>query len=93
MKPTQEQIQAEIEKLQEMKPKVRQHTAFGEDNHAAIEVQIRVLEQNLDEWVIFDQWDMIDDYLCANALYAREWLDGGGEPMSGPNMWGSLVRG
>ena len=91
MKPNQEQIRAEIKKLKEMKPKVRHYTGFGDDNHAAIEVQIRVLEEILDVDDIYDRWDM-DDHLCESAIEAREWLDEGGEPPSGPDGWGSLVE-
>jgi len=91
MKPNQEQIQVEIEKLQEMKPKVHQHTAFCDDNHAAIDAQIDVLKNNLGVDTIYDVYDDCD-HEVENAMYAREWLDGNeSEPPSGPDGWGSLV--
>ena len=40
---TEEQISAEIAALVALKPKVRQRTAFGDDNHAAIDAQLAVL--------------------------------------------------
>lgn len=89
MKPSTKTIQAEIKSLREMKPRVHRHTAFGDDNHAAIEVQIRVLEKGLDAGDIYDQWDM-DGHLCVNALYAQEWLDYGGETPS--EGWSTLVQ-
>ena len=92
MQPTPEEVQAEIKKLKEMKPKVRHHTGFGDDNWAAIEVQIRVLEQLLDADDIYDRWDM-DDHLLESAMYARDWLDDRDcASLSGPDGWGSLVK-
>ena len=37
-------IRAEIEKLEAMKPKVRRYSAFGDDHHAVIDAQVKVLE-------------------------------------------------
>ena len=41
--PTEKQVKAEIERLTEMKPNVRHHTSFGDDNWGKIEAQIMVL--------------------------------------------------
>jgi len=90
MKPTREQVQEEIKKLKEMKPNVRHYASFGDDNHAAIEVQIRVLEQGLGSNAIYDRWDM-EEYLIENALEAHYWTEQGGDPPSGPDGWGSLI--
>jgi hypothetical protein len=51
---TTDQIQSEIQKLRDIRPRVRKTTAFGHDNHAAIDVQIEALTAvscivNLDE--------------------------------------------
>ena len=73
--PTREQIQEEIEKLKELKPKVRHHTAFGDDNRAAIGAEIKVMEMNLGEDEIYDRYEDYQHSLDA-ALYARYWLDG-----------------
>ncbi len=92
MKPTKEQVQAEIEKLQEIKPKVRRTTLFGDNNHAAIDADIDVLKNDLDENEVFDTYGN-DTHELDSALYACRWLDGDeDEPPSGPNGWGSLVQ-
>ncbi len=92
MKRTQEQIQAEIKKLQEMKPKVRRRTAFGDDNHAAIDADIAVLKDDLDLDDIYDAYED-NQHSVDSAMYAREWLDGNeDEPPSGPDGWGGLVQ-
>ena len=54
-KPTSEQIAAEIALLQAVHPKVPTHSFFGDDNRAAIDAQIRVLQErmSLDEFVTF----------------------------------------
>ncbi len=89
-KPNQEQIQAEIKKLKEMKPKVRRTTYFGDDNHAAIEADIDVLTNDLDTGEIYDVYED-DQHALDSALYARGWLDGNDEPPSGPDGWGGLA--
>ena len=91
MQPTPEEVQAEIKKLKEMKPKVRHHTGFGDDNWAAIEADIDVLTNDLDQDTIYDLYGE-SDYELESCLYARDWLDGSGEPPSGPDGWGSLVK-
>lgn len=45
---TLEQITVEVEKLQKLKPTVRRFSAFGDDNHAAIDAAITVLSELLD---------------------------------------------
>ena len=88
MKPTPEQVQAEIKKLKEMKPKVRHHTAFGDDNHVAIEAQIRVMEQGLSSGQIYDRW--MDDNLIMSAMDALGWMEGSvGSPSED---WSPLVQ-
>jgi hypothetical protein len=73
MKPTQHQITAEIEALREQVKIVRKVSAFGDDNVAAIEAQIKVLEENYDE-------DDIDDFIGDDqqdaARDALAWMDG-----------------
>lgn len=89
MIPTAKQIQAEIEALTEIKPKVRRLTFFGDDNHKAIDAQIKVLEKDLDEDAIYDRWD--DGRLLDYAQSARAWLDGESEEDSLVEGWKSLV--
>ncbi len=89
MRPTNEQVQEEIKKLKDMRPNVRRYTGFGDDNHAAIEVQIRVLEQGLGSNAIYDRWDM-ELHLVSSALEAHYWTEQGDEAPS--EAWGDLVR-
>lgn len=75
MKPTREQIGAEITALKEIKPTVRRFNFFDDDNHRAIEVQISVLENNYSSNLIYGNW-RDNDFLVNAALEARDWLDG-----------------
>ena len=89
MKPTIEQVQAEVAALKAMKPKIRRRTAFGDDNHAAVEVQIRVLEGGLDDDDIYGRWDM-DEYLLDSAIAAYNWREYGDEEPPSKD-WEGLV--
>jgi len=75
MKPTEKQITKEIEVLKKLKPRVRRRTAFGDDNHAAIDTQLAVLEGRMDTDAIYDCEDYNEHQRDA-ALEARRWLDG-----------------
>ena len=86
--PTVQEVAAEIVALKEMKPYVRQHSAFGDDNHAAMDAQIDVLEK------LHSYDEIYDLYKVANvmdaAIDAREWLDRGEGKMS--ESWRCLDR-
>lgn len=98
MKPTQKQIEVEIKNLQEIAPKVRRHSAFGDDNRAAVEAQIEVLKERMDEDAIYDRADenkAAEEELWAesvkeSALEARRWLDGD-EDTTPSKGWEGLV--
>jgi len=79
---SQEEINAEIAKLKEMKPTVRHFTAFHDDNHEAIDAQIRVLEKGMTEDEIYDHWDRAeaDEHARSAALDAQQWRDGEERP-------------
>lgn len=85
-----EQIQEEIRKLRAMKPNVRKTTSFGDDNHAAIDAQIRVLEKDMDESEIDDMWED-QEYLRDNAMAALEWVEGS-EKVSPSKNWQPLAQ-
>ena len=86
---TDEEIDAEIATLREMKPRVRRLTAFGDDNHAAIELQIFVLEERMDTDQAGDEYDDADEY--SHATEAIQWMEG--EIETAPSEgWKELVR-
>lgn len=75
--PDKKAMDAEVALLKKMKPDVRHYTGFGDDNHAAIEAQILVIERGMDNDEIYDRWpDERDESERSCALEAREWLDG-----------------
>lgn len=95
--PTKKEITAEVKALKKMKPNIRERTAFGEDNQAAIDAQINVLENDMGDDAIYDQYGGDDEeetdanrHELDNALEARRWLDGDkGKPS---DNWKSLVQ-
>lgn len=86
-KPSSEQVQQEIAALKEIKPKVRRYTFFGDDNHAAIDAQIVVLEEDYDEDAIYGEWED-DEHVLSSALEALAWKEG---DLSRDNQDGALV--
>lgn len=92
-KPTNEEVQAEIQKLRTMKPKVRRHSLFGDDNWSSIDAQLWVLEKQYGTNDIYDRYDDEGDDInnvLDNALSARAWLDGE-EDESPSDSWAALV--
>ncbi|CAN7561676.1 hypothetical protein [Acidovorax sp. LjRoot117] len=82
VKPTPEQVALEIARLNEVHPRVPTHSYFGEDNRAAIDAQIRVLQESmsLDEvhdtfGELTDEGDFSQNTLDC-ALTAHDWLHG-----------------
>lgn len=88
---TQKQIDAEIETLKSQKPRVPNFTAFGDDNWAAIDVQIEVLEKEMDQDAIDAKWPMDGEYHFYTAgCEAMDWRD---EDEDAPSKnWKSLVK-
>jgi hypothetical protein len=76
--PTQEEIQAEIDKLKEMKPTVRRTSAFGDNHHDAIDAQIEVLEERMPEGQVYDRYSApgMPENVLDGALDAARWLAG-----------------
>lgn len=70
-------IEAEIQKLEELKTTVRPKTAFGESNVEAIEAQIDTLRNALEEDDVYDRLDAgdFDERQKDSALEAIEWRD------------------
>ena len=82
-------VTEQIAALREIKPKVRERSAFGDNHHDSIDAQIEVLEKNLTERMIddrsvFEDEDSYDDEdedrwktnVRESAYDARHWLDG-----------------
>lgn len=96
MKPTQEQITAEIAKLKDLAPRIRQHDAFGGNNRAKIDAEIRVLEKNMTHDQIDEHWDGMSHHerdVNWDAHEARDWMDGESEEESLAAGWEGLARG
>lgn len=74
---TDKQIQNEIKALKEIRPKVRPYSMFGDDNLAALDAQIKVLENDWDNNDIYNEYDHIDssEYILDAAIAAREWIN------------------
>jgi hypothetical protein len=84
-------IQDQLTKLKEMKPKVRHFSMFGDDNQAAIEAQIQVIEKDMTEDDIYDEYESYYD--IHSALEARQWLDGDSEYVTLTENWEGLIPG
>ena len=92
---TANQIQAEADTLELMKPKVRKFSGFGDNHHNAIDAQIAVLRDDLSEDQIYDSYgdntaDEFEQNVLDEALFARQWMDG--EEENAPSVeWKDLV--
>jgi len=78
---TEDQINAEIAALVALKPKVRERTAFGDDNHAAIDAQLAVLRERMSSDEVYDAYgdedsDEFDQHTFDAALSAHDWMSG-----------------
>jgi len=97
MKKTDEEIKAEIAALMAMKPGVRSHSIFGDDNHAAIDAQLRVLTEQMSEDAIYaayadeDAGDF-DQYILDSADHAYFWMSGQPDYEAPSADWMSLVK-
>lgn len=90
IKPTNDQITEEIQKLTALKNVVQPKTWFGEDNHAGIDVQILVLSTGMTHDQIYARWgqedseDCYDEHKLDLALQAAMWV--AGEPSVSPSQ-------
>ncbi len=91
MRRSKEEIQKEIETLREMKPKVRQFSAFSDDHHAAIDAQIEVLEEDLDDDDVYERFEEDAQNILDEAIHALEWMNG--ENDEAPSVgWADLAK-
>lgn len=93
---TKEQVAVEIATLTEIKPNVRHSNAFGDDHHAAIDAQIAVLTDWMDEDAIYAAWgdedaDEFAQNILDEALAAYGWMYG--DELAPHEGWSDLVIG
>lgn len=74
---TKEQITKEIEALKTVRPNVRPTSMFGDDNLGSVDAQIAVLEDDMDDSDIYDNYDRVSssEYILDAAICARQWID------------------
>lgn len=79
-RPTPEQITAEVERLRSVKPRVARHSFFGDDNHDAIDAQIRVLEEAMSHDDVHNRFGEnsleFTENVLESALMAHDWMTG-----------------
>lgn len=97
MKKTDEEIKAEIAALITMKPGVRSHSLFGDDNHAAIDAQVRVLAEQMSEdavYVVYGDEDSgdFDQHILDSAHHAYLWMSGQPDYEAPSADWVSLLK-
>lgn len=75
---TQEEIKKEIEALKAVRPNVRPYSMFGDDNLAAFDAQVEVLEQDMDDDEVSDRFDCsgIPENVMSSAFHALDWING-----------------
>ncbi|GAH46107.1 unnamed protein product [marine sediment metagenome] len=78
---TKEEIEQQITNLKGVRPKVRPHSDFGDDHLAALDAQVRVLEEDMESEDIWFTWPEGEYAMNIReaADEARNWLDGESE--------------
>jgi len=76
-----DEVKAEIQALKDCKPKVRKRNYFGDSLHDAIDAQIQVLSEDMNEDEIYGEWEDPDDPEAMQnerdaALDAFAWMNG-----------------
>ena len=80
--PTPERIATEITRLQAIQPVVPKYSAFGEDNHAAIDCQIAMLSGRVTLAELFERSEPTlrfagpTQYTLDQAQLVHDWLTG-----------------
>jgi len=59
---TQKEINTQIAALKEVRPKIKPYSFFGDDNLAKLDAQVRVLEEDLDEDDIWEEWPEDEEF-------------------------------
>lgn len=97
MKKTIEEIRAEITALKAMKPTVRARSIFNDDNHAAIDAQLRVLAEQMSEDAVYAAYgdedaDDFDQHILDSAHHAYLWMSGRPDYEAPSADWMPLVQ-
>jgi hypothetical protein len=81
-------------KLREMKPHVLAESMFGDDHHAAIDAQIEVLEEGLDQDRTEYRFQDDPENVQSAAMDASRWMEGEKiDDFTPPSeSWKELVR-
>lgn len=88
--PSQKQIDAEIARLKEMKPNVRETSAFGNNHHDAIDAQLRVLQGEVAEDDFDEEFEEAEDNVRDGAQRALDWMNGI-DPNAPSSEWKELL--
>jgi len=84
---TEKEVNTEITKLLKIRPKVRRFSFFGTDHWKQIDLQLRVLREEIDE----DDINEIEDPDDNNTAYdALQWMEGHDVDASPANQWEGL---
>jgi hypothetical protein len=70
------EIEQELSALREVRGTVPPFTAFRHDNFAAIDAQIKVLEERMNIDTMRDEFVDGDAYIFSGAMDAQAWLEG-----------------
>lgn len=71
---TQKQIEAEIKALEACKEYIPRRTAFGDDNHKNLDLQIEELRDGIDDTA--DEWNDYSEGEQSAIMEARYWKEG-----------------
>jgi hypothetical protein len=90
---TQKEIQGEIKKLEEMKPRVRRFSGFCDDHHAAIDAQLEVLNCEVEGEDFEDQIDSGNwtEHDRDNAQRALDWMERTTDDPAPSEEWTELL--
>lgn len=53
---TQKEIDEQVEKLKAIRPRVKPYNFFGDSNLDKLDVQVKVLEEDMDSGEVYDEW-------------------------------------
>jgi hypothetical protein len=82
MQRTRLEIADELFALNELLSQVPPTSAFGDDNHEAINTQIRVIQETMTQTKLLEEYEDDDPYILSAALDAHAWLYDDGDAVS-----------